>query len=131
MEFFTRDWVETFAHKWNHDTAMMEPLAQIGFSAVVGLGYSNREEPSVLLEILNGKILRAGLYQKAAQLPALAWDLRALPEQWLLWQRTPLTLSTVSLAVQNQQLRFKVGDYRQLIRTPGLAQPFLRFFKIL
>lgn len=131
MEFFTRQWVEAFAHKWNQDPDLRLPLAQIEFSAVVALGYTQLDPPSVLLEVQLGKIVRAGLYNRVAQLPLISWDLRASAEQWVLWQRTPLTLSTLSLAVQNQLLVFKLGNYRTLMRTPGLAQPFLRFFKIL
>jgi hypothetical protein len=131
MEFFTRQWIEAFAQKWNRDPEMTGPLAQIGFSAIVGFGYPNHAEPSVLLQVNNGKVERAGLFNKVAQSPALDWDLRALPEQWVAWQTKPLTLSNLGLAVQNQQLQFKAGDYRKMIRTPALANPFLRVFKLL
>lgn len=131
MEFFTKDWVEAFARKWNADPEMVEPLADIGFNAVVAFGYPNSETPSVLIEVVNGKTTRAGLVNKVAQLPHIDWDLRALPEQWVMWQSKPLTLSSLGVAVQNGQLTFKAGDYRKMIRTPALANPFLRFFKIL
>ena len=131
MEFFTHEWVEGFARKWNSDAEMVDPLAQIEFSAIIALGYPNSETPSALFKVSHGKIKRAGLYNKAAQLPAIDWDLRALPEQWTLWQTKPLTLSSLGVAVQNEQLQFKVGDYRKMIRTPNLANPFLRFFKLL
>ena len=131
MKFFTHEWVEGFARKWNSDAEMVDPLAQIEFSAIIAFGYPNLDTPSVLFEVRHGKIQRAGLYNKAAQLPAIEWDLRALPEQWTLWQTKPLTLSGLGVAVQNEQLQFKVGDYRKMIRTPNLANPFLRFFKLL
>ena len=131
MEFFTRQWVESFAQKWNRDTAMTEPLAQIDFSAIIAFGYPSSDLPCVLLEVNNGKIKRAGLYNPVAKMPAIDWDLRALPEQWVMWQSKPLTLLTLGVAVQNQQLQFKTGDYRKMIRTPGLANPFLRFFQLL
>lgn len=131
MDFFTRQWVEEFARKWNRDGDMTGPLAQIGFNAIVAFGYPGQEEPSVLLEVKDGKVAHAGLFNKVAQAPAIDWDLRALPEQWVSWQSKPLTLSTLGVAVQNQQLQFKAGDYRKMIRTPGLAGPFLRFFNLL
>ena len=131
MEFFTQSWVEGFARKWNADAEMVKPLAESGFSAMIAFGYPAQVAPSVLLYIVNGKVKRAGLVNKVAQLPAIDWDLRALPEQWVMWQSKPLTLSTLGVAVQNQQLQFRAGDYRKMIRTPGLANPFLRFFKIL
>lgn len=131
MEFFTRQWVEAFAQKWNRDAEMVGPLAQIGFSAIVAFGYPNSAEPSVLLQVNKGKVERAGLFNKVAKTPVIDWDLRALPEQWSAWQTKPLTLSNLGVAVQNQQLQFKVGDYRKMIRTPGLASPFLRLFYLL
>ena len=131
MEFFTQAWVENFAQKWNADTEMIEPLAEAGFSAVIAFGYPGQAQPSVMLEIANGKVAYAGIVNKVAQPPKIDWDLRALPEQWLMWHSKPLTLSSLGVAVQNGQLQFKAGDYRKMIRTPSLANPFLRFFNLL
>ncbi len=131
MEFFTQAWVEGFAQKWNADAEMVKPLAEIDFSAVIAFGYPGQETPSVLLDVVKGKVERAGLVNKVAQLPDINWDLRALPEQWLMWRSKPLTLSGLGVAVQNGQLVFKAGDYRKMIRTPSLANPFLRFFNLL
>ena len=131
MEFFTRRWVEDLARKWNRDAEMTGPLAQIGFTAIVAFGYPNRDNPSVLLDVKNGKVARAGLFNKVAQSPAIDWDLRALPEQWVSWQTKPLTLSSLGVTVQNQQLQFNAGNYRKMIRTPGLASAFLRVFNLL
>lgn len=131
MDFFTQAWVEGFAQKWNADSEMVRPLAEAGFCAVIAFGYPGQEAPSVLLDVVKGKVKRAGLVNKVAQLPAIDWDLRALPEQWLMWRTKPLTLSSLGVAVQNGQLQFKAGDYRKMIRTPNLANPFLRFFNLL
>ncbi len=131
MEFFTQAWVEGFAQKWNADAEMVKPLAETGFCAVLAFGYPGQEAPSILLDVVNGKVERAGLVNKVAQLPVIDWDLRALPEQWLMWRTKPLTLSGLGVAVQNGQLQFKAGDYRKMIRTPSLANPFLRFFNLL
>ena len=131
MEFFTQAWVEGFAKKWNADTEMVDPLIEADFSAVIGFGYPADAQPCVMLKVVNGKVARAGLVNKVAQLPALDWDLRALPEQWLMWRTKPLTLSSLGVAVQNGLLTFKAGDYRKMIRTPSLANPFLRFFNLL
>ena len=108
---------------------MVKPLAD--FSAVIAFGYPGEAQPSVMLKVVNGKVARAGLVNKVAQLPPLDWDLRALPEQWLMWRTKPLNLSNLGVAVQNGLLTFKVGDYRKMIRTPSLANPFLRFFNLL
>lgn len=131
MEFFTQAWVEGFAQKWNADSQMVRPLAETDFCAVLAFGYPGQAAPSVLLDVVQGKVERAGLVNKVAQLPVIDWDLRALPEQWLMWRTKPLTLSSLGVAVQNGQLIFKAGDYRKMIRTPSLANPFLRFFNLL
>ena len=129
MEFFTQAWVENLAQKWNADAEMIKPLAD--FSAVIAFGYPGEAQPSVMLKVVNGKVARAGLVNKVAQVPPLDWDLRALPEQWLMWRTKPLNLSNLGVAVQNGLLTFKAGDYRKMIRTPSLANPFLRFFNLL
>ena len=61
MDFFTQDWVEGFSRKWNADTEMVKPLAEADFNAVVAFGYPGQATPSVLLEVVQGKVERAGL----------------------------------------------------------------------
>ena len=131
MEFFTQEWVEALAKKWNADSEMVQPLVEADFSALIAFGYPAEAQPRVMLKVVNGKVTRAGLVSKAVQLSALDWDLRALPEQWLMWRTKPLTLSNLGVAVQNGLVTFKAGDYRKMIRTPSLANPFLRFFNLL
>lgn len=130
VELFSREWVEAFAERWNRDNEMVIPLFTHGFSAVIALGYPTQADPLVLLEVENGRVTRAGLFQ-AATCPAIDWDLRASPAQWAAWQKKPLEIMGVSVAVNKEQLQFKAGDYRKLMRTPDLAKAFLRFFRLL
>ncbi len=129
-DIFTRDWVESFADRWNRDNDMVIPLFTQGFSAVIALGYPTQADPLVLLEVENGRVARAGLYH-AATCPPIDWDLRASPAQWAAWKQKPLEITGVSVAVNQGQLQFKAGDYRKLMRTPDLAKAFLRFFALL
>jgi hypothetical protein len=129
-DIFTREWIESFANKWNADNEMVVPLFTHGFSAVIALGYAAHEDPSVLIEVENGRVARAGLYH-AATTPTVDWDLRATPAQWAAWKKKPLEIMGVSVAVNSGQLQFKAGDYRKLMRTPDLAKAFLRFFTLL
>ena len=129
-DFFTREWVETFATRWNADNDMVVPLFTHGFSAVIAFGYSFQADPSVVVEVDHGRVARAGLYNAVTK-PAIDWDLRATPEQWAAWKKKPLEIMGVSVAVNRGQLEFRSGDYRKMMRTPDLAKAFLRFFTLL
>ena len=129
-DMFTREWVESFASRWNSDNEMVIPLFTQGFSAVIALGYPTQADPAVLLEVENGRVSRAGLYQ-AATCPPIDWDLRASPGQWAAWKEKPLEITGVSVAVNKGLLEFRAGEYRKLMRTPDLAKAFLRFFALL
>ena len=107
---------------------MVIPLAAANFNAILALGLSMQADPSVLLEIRDGKVLHAGSFIPGGDV-TLDWDLRANPEQWQKWQKEGLQLSGLGVAVATGKLQFKAGDYRKMIRTPSLAGPFLRFFR--
>jgi hypothetical protein len=129
-EMFSGDWAGEFAKRWNDDQEMVGPLGAAGFSAIVAFGYSNQENPSVLLEIQGGKVVRADIYNPSNS-PKPDWDLRATPEQWTTWKKDGLSLAKLGITVSGGQLQFRTGDYRKMIRTPQLAAPFLRCFQLL
>jgi hypothetical protein len=130
VDLFLREWVEGFANRWNADSEMVAPLGAMGFSAIVAFGYTDQENPSVLLEIQNGKVAKAGLYDPAHS-PKPDWDLRAALEQWETWKKEGLGLAKLGVTISSGQLQFRAGDYRKMIRTPQLAAPFLRCFQLL
>lgn len=130
VDLFLREWVEGFAKRWNADQDMVVPLGKAGFSAVVAFGYTNEEAPSILLEIQDGKVIKAGTFSSPNS-PKPDWDLRAAPEQWEVWKKEGLSLSKLGVTVSGGQLQFRAGDYRKMIRTPDLAAPFLRCFHLL
>ena len=127
---FSREWVEQFAAKWNADPDMVGPLNTIGFKGIIAFGYVDAEHPVILLEIAEGRVLKAGLFNAKTN-PVIDWDLRAKPEQWDAWKKNPLTLSKLGVTVSSGQLKFMKGDYRKMIRNPNMATAFLRCFNLL
>jgi hypothetical protein len=127
---FTREWIESFANAWNGDPEMVRPLSEARFSAIVALGLANHEDPFALLEVNDGRVARAGVFNPANS-PKPDWDLRAALEQWQVWKKEGLGLNGLGVAVSSGKLQFRAGDYRKMIRNPQLATAFLRFFRIL
>lgn len=127
---FTKQWVESFAQRWNADPDMVHPLAKARFTAKIGFGFSDSKDPGVVLEVEEGKVARAGSYNPAAH-ANLDWDLRAAPEQWTKWRQEGMGFMALGVAVSTKQLEFRAGDYRKMIRNPDLAAPFLKAFTLL
>lgn len=127
---FSREWVERFASQWNANTDMIEPLAAANFDSVIAFGFTGEINPAVLVEVKNGRVEKAGLYNLVNS-PVANWDLRAAPEQWAKWKQEGLGIAGLGVAVASGNLQFKSGDYRRMIRTPQLAGPFLKFFTLL
>ncbi len=127
---FSQEWAERFAHRWNDTNDMVDPLAAAHFDSIIAFGFINEINPVVTLEVRNGKIEQAGLFN-ATSSPVANWDLRAAPEQWAKWKKEGLGIAGLGVAVASGQLHFRNGDYRKMIRTPQLAGPFLKFFTLL
>ncbi|MDP2829620.1 MAG: hypothetical protein Q8O37_13570 [Sulfuricellaceae bacterium] len=129
QDFFSRGWLESFAQRWNANTEMVEPLAAAGFDAIIALGFADEKNPSVILEIKQGKVEKAGIFSPNS--PDATWDMRATQAGWDKWKQNGLGISGLGVAVATGQLQFRAGDYRRMIRNPQLAMPFLKFFSIL
>lgn len=129
-ELFSRQWVERFATQWNANTDMVEPLAAANFDSTIAFGFMTETSPAVLLEVKNGKVVKAGLFNSASS-PSPNWDLRATTENWAKWKKDGMGIAGLGVAVATKQLEFRAGDYRKMIRTPWLAGPFLKFFTLL
>lgn len=127
---FSKEWVEKLAARWNSDPDMVEPLAKARFNSKIGFGFSEFADPSVVLEVAEGKVVWAGTFDPARH-SSLDWDLRANPEQWVKWRQEGLGFMALGVAVSSKQLEFRAGDYRKMIRNPDLAAPFLKVFTLL
>lgn len=130
QDFFSHGWVEHFANRWNANSEMVEPLAAAGFDAIIALGFADKTDPSVMLEIKQGKVEKAGVFNPVNS-PDATWDMRATAEGWKKWRQNGLGISGLGVAVATGQLQFRSGDYRRMIRNPQLAMPFMKFFSIL
>jgi hypothetical protein len=130
QDFFSHGWVESFANRWNANAEMVEPLSAAGFDAIIALGFASETDPSVMLEIKQGKVEKAGVYNPVNS-PDATWDMRATPAAWEKWKKNGLGISGLGVAVATGQIQFRTGDYRRMIRNPQLAMPFMNFFSIL
>ncbi|HET9113997.1 MAG TPA: hypothetical protein VFN66_09025 [Burkholderiales bacterium] len=126
---FSEGWTKRFTNKWNNSEVVPQ-LAAANFNSLIAFGYIGNEHPEVVMDIQNGRIMIAEQYD-AARYRALDWDLRAEPEQWMKWRGNGPGIGGLGVAIANQQLQFRAGDYRKMIRQPLLAGPFLKFFAFL
>jgi hypothetical protein len=126
-ELFSQAWMLQLQDKWNASNDITAPLAQARFSARIAYGFKGEEQPRGMLEIENGIVIRAGAYDGGA----LDWDLRATPEKWAGWIKGGFGLTRLGPAVATGALQFATGNYRQMIRNPSLANPFLQHFELM
>ena len=124
---FSQDWMEAFGNAWNKDAKMVESLAKADFSTIIGFGYSNEDKARGAIEVLQGKVASSGSYNGQV----LSWDLRASIADWEEWLTKGFGLAKLGVAVSSGRLKFNCGDYRQMIRKPELASPFLHHFEIM
>lgn len=126
-ELFSEAWMQQLQDKWNATSDITTPLADAGFSARIGYGFKAEDKPRGLLVIDNGVVSKAGLYDGEA----LDWDLRAAPDKWVAWIDDGFGLTKLGPAVATGALQFATGNYRQMIRNPSLANPFMNHFKLM
>ena len=124
---FSAPWMKSLSDTWNSDSKMVENLSKVGFDANIGFGYIDGDRPRGFLEVRQGKVVNAGDY--IAQ--SLDWDLRAKPEDWRLWMTEGFGLTRLGFTTATGRLRFVEGNYRQMVRNPALARPFLRIFELM
>jgi len=124
---FSQDWMQAFGNAWNKDAKMVETLSKADFTTIIGFGFTNEDKPRGAIEVLQGKVAACGSY--AGQ--PLVWDLRASISDWEEWLTKGFGLAKLGVAVSSGRLKFNSGDYRQMIRKPELASPFLHHFEIM
>jgi len=126
-ELFSQAWIESLGKAWNNDTQIVEPLETASFSAVISYGFIGDGSPKCLLQIINGRIVKASLFNGEN----IDWDLRANKSNWQKWISNGFGLTKLGPAVATGSLKFAQGDYRQMIRNPSLSRPFLRHFVLM
>lgn len=126
-KIFSDSWMKDFANIWNQDKEMTDKLSAACFSATIGFGYSGDELPVGIVEVQNGVIIYAGDFKNQT----LDWDLRADIEAWKEWLTEGFGFNKLGVVVSAGKLQFLSGDYRQMIRNPNMAGPFLRHFELM
>lgn len=124
---FSDAWMKELQAKWNASEDIVVPLAEASFTARIAYGFKGEDAARGMLVIENGVVSMAGAYDGGA----LDWDLRATPEKWRSWIDGGFGLTKLGPAVATGALQFACGNYRQMIRNPSLANPFLHHFDLM
>jgi len=126
-KIFSDKWMQAFADLWNADKEMIEKLSEANFTSTIGFGCTDDETPVGIVEVENGKIIYAGDFKGQV----LDWDMRADIEAWKEWLTDGFGFNKLGVSVSSGKLQFVSGDYRQMIRNPNMAGPFLRHFELM
>ncbi|MEN8170854.1 MAG: SCP-2 sterol transfer family protein [Pseudomonadota bacterium] len=126
-DLFSDSWMKQLQVKWNASMEITTPLADAGFSARIAYGFKGEEKARGLLVIKDGVVSAAGDYDGEE----VDWDLRAAPDKWVAWIEDGFGLTKLGPAVATGALQFATGNYRQMIRNPSLANPFMSHFKLM
>jgi len=126
-KIFSDSWMQAFANLWNADQEMIEKLSAANFTSTIGFGCTGDDTPVGIVEVQNGEIIYAGDYKNQT----LDWDMRADIDEWKEWLTDGFGFNKLGVAVSSGKLQFVSGDYRQMIRNPNMAGPFLRHFELM
>ncbi len=126
-KIFSDSWMQEFAYLWNDDKEMIEKLSAANFTSNIGFGRKGDNTPAGIVEVKNGAIIYAGEFKSQT----LDWDLRADMDAWKEWLIDGFGFNKLGVAVSTGKLQFLTGDYRQMIRNPNMAGPFLRHFELM
>ncbi len=127
-DFLSNEWINKLEQAWNHNQEMVDALSKVSFTASIGYGFIKEKKPRCYISVINGKIIQAGIYNNQD----LDWDLRAEPKNWQRWLKDEgFGLKNLGPAVALGRLKFVKGNYREMIRNPKLAIPFLNHFDLM
>jgi hypothetical protein len=126
-DLFSDAWMKQLQERWNATADITEPLSEASFSARIAYGFKGDEKATGMLVIENGVVVGAGSYDGGE----LDWDLRADADKWLGWIEGGFGLTKLGPAVATGALQFASGNYRQMIRNPSLANPFMHHFSLM
>ncbi len=124
---FSQEWIKELADLWNGDSQMLEDLSKISFDSTIGFGVIDEASPRCTLVVRSGRVEQCSPYNGEA----LEWDLRATEGDWKTWLKEGFGLPKLGVATATGKLKFVTGNYRQMVRTPSMARPFLRVFELM
>lgn len=126
-ELFSDEWMKSFMAAWNAEPELCGPLGEIGFSSVIGYGFPDDAQARGVISIENGNAVAAGAYNGEA----LNWDLRASPDNWNKWLSKGIGMAGLGMAYTTGKLKFKIGDYKAMLKDPRMAGPFIKSFSVM
>lgn len=126
-ELFSDEWINELKDAWNADAEVSGKLAEIGFSSIITCGFKDDEKPTCVFVVENGQAISAGLYN--GEKPD--WDMRATRDNWMKWVAKPLGMTGMGIAFTTGKLKFIEGDFKQMMKTPTMAVPFVKSFALM
>jgi len=126
-DLFSEEWMENFQQEWNKEPDLAGALEKIGFNSVIGYGFPDGDCPIGVLTVENGKASAAGAYSGQP----LNWDLRASQANWEKWISKGIGMTGLGMAFTTGKLKFKIGDYKAMLKDPRMASPFVKSFSVM
>ena len=126
-ELFSEEWMENFQQEWNKEPDLAGALEKIGFNSVIGYGFPDGDGPIGVLTVENGRASAAGAYSGQS----LNWDLRASQANWEKWISKGIGMTGLGMAFTTGKLKFKIGDYKAMLKDPRMAGPFAKSFSVM
>lgn len=128
-QLFSADWMNELKDAWNNEPEVCEKLAEIGFDSVIYCGFKNEDNPRGIFVVEKGTCVRAGAW--TASDPEANWDMRADLKDWLKWVENGIGMAGMGIAFATGKLKFKVGDYKGMLKDPRMANPFVKSFGLM
>ncbi|EDN68496.1 conserved hypothetical protein [Beggiatoa sp. PS] len=126
-DLFSDAWMKSYMEEWNNEPELSGKLADINFNSKIAYGMVNEDKPRGILVIENGKVTSAAAYND----DEINWDLRASEESWNKWIEKGLGMASLGAAYVSGKLKFKIGDYKAMIKDPRMAGPFVKSFTVM
>ncbi len=124
-DLFSDEWMKSFQAIWNAEPALKDALAEIGFNSVIGYGPPGDDAPKGFIDVQNGEVVTAGAYNSEE----LNWDIRADQKNWEKWLKKGIGMTGMGMAVTTGKMKFKVGDFKAMVKDPRMAGPFIKSFE--
>ena len=124
---FSDEWMKQLMDAWNGEPEVKDKLAEINFNSVITCGFKNEDNPRGVFVVENGVCIRAGDYNGESP----DWDMRADLDDWLKWVKKGIGMMGLGTAFATGKLKFKVGDYKAMMKDPRMANPFVKSFNLM
>lgn len=124
---FSDEWMKQLMDAWNGEPDVKDKLAEINFNSVICCGFKNEDDPRGVFVVEKGVCVRAGSWNGEAA----DWDMRADLDDWLKWVKKGIGMMGLGTAYATGKLKFKVGDYKAMMKDPRMAGPFVKSFGLM